>query len=589
MTASDPIEYQEDVEVLLWRDACLAAELLALLVREGRFDQARLLVKAKAGPARIAWLDIVTQALPTDIRLRTVPTGISIERLIGGLDLPATLAAGRTVAAKGLLCEADGQVIKLPMADLIESETLSQLTASLDSGEVRVERDGLSRVEPARFAMIAFDESEPDDDGVNDALSDRMTMHVKLEPVSHKTARPLATTDIGSSTEATISEEMTSQLCQTAIGFGLNSLRPAIQAVELAKAHCRLHGRSAVTEEDVAVAIRLGLLHRATRLPQASDTEQKPAPPETEDDEGNSDSIEDETNSDSALPEDMVLDAANASLPAGILEHLKSELERSGVRSKSGRHGTKRSSNKRGRPLASRSGELRQGKRLDLIATLRAAVPWQKLRNPGTGESRRIHIRSRDFRIRQFKQHSETSTIFVVDASGSTALNRLAETKGAIEILLAESYVRRDHVSLVCFRGREAEVLLPPTRALVRAKKSLASLPGGGGTPLASGLASALLLAEAERGRGRKPTVVLMTDGSANVDASGKGGRKQAMEDAENAGLSLAAADITTVLVDIGRQPQERARNLARLMNATYVPMPFANSATLSDTVRTYL
>ena len=100
-------------------------------------------------------------------------------------------------------------------------------------------------------------------------------------------------------------------------------------------------------------------------------------------------------------------------------------------------------------------------------------------------------MRRDDFRMTRFQQRTRTTTIFVVDASGSSALNRLAEAKGAVELLLADCYVRRDQVALLAFRGKEAELLLPPTRSLVRAKRSLAGLPGGGGTPLAAGIDAA--------------------------------------------------------------------------------------------------
>jgi magnesium chelatase subunit D len=93
--------------------------------------------------------------------------------------------------------------------------------------------------------------------------------------------------------------------------------------------------------------------------------------------------------------------------------------------------------------------------------------------------------------VSRFKQRRETTTIFVVDASGSAALHRLAEAKGAVELLLADCYVRRDRVAMLAFRGKGAELMLPPTRSLVRAKRSLAGLPGGGGTPLAAGMDAA--------------------------------------------------------------------------------------------------
>ncbi len=127
----------------------------------------------------------------------------------------------------------------------------------------------------------------------------------------------------------------------------------------------------------------------------------------------------------------------------------------------------------RGRPVGTRPGDPRRG-RLALIETLRAAAPWQRLRR-GEGEAR-LRITADDLRIRRLVQKRETTTIFAVDASGSAALERLAEAKGAVESLLAECYVRRDRVALVAFRGRGADLLLVPTRSLVRAKRALASL-----------------------------------------------------------------------------------------------------------------
>ena len=107
------------------------------------------------------------------------------------------------------------------------------------------------------------------------------------------------------------------------------------------------------------------------------------------------------------------------------------------------------------------------------------------------GHDRLLELRADDIRLKQAQERSDRLLIFTVDASGSSALARLAEAKGAVELLLAQAYARRDHVALVAFRGAGAEVLLPPTRSLVQTKRRLAGLPGGGGTPLASGLAAA--------------------------------------------------------------------------------------------------
>jgi magnesium chelatase subunit D len=197
-----------------------------------------------------------------------------------------------------------------------------------------------------------------------------------------------------------------------------------------------------------------------------------------------------------------------------------------------------------------------------------------------------VEVRRDDFRVTRYKERSETTTIFVVDASGSSALHRLAEAKGAVELLLAACYVRRDRVALIAFRGQGAELLLPPTRSLVRAKRSLASLPGGGGTPLAAGLDMALLLADGVQRRGGTPAVVVLTDGRANVARDGRGGRARAAEEALAAARAARVVQVKALLVDTSPHPQPRAKELAEAMGAFYLPLPYADAAALSSAVQ---
>jgi magnesium chelatase subunit D len=275
-----------------------------------------------------------------------------------------------------------------------------------------------------------------------------------------------------------------------------------------------------------------------------------------------------------------------------------------------GRSGQLTQGRLRGRPSGVKRGEPRGGARINVIETLRAAAPWQALRQrelaqkaarapasttaaatPSALDSdrdpvARVQVRKEDFHITRFKQRSETATLFVVDASGSSALNRLAEAKGAVELLLADCYVRRDSVAVVAFRGKGAELLLPPTRSLVRAKRSLASLPGGGGTPLATAIDTVGLLALGIRRKGATPVIVMLTDGRGNIARDGSPGRPKAMEDAHKAALQLRSAGFQTLLLDTSPQPQAPARQLALAMGASYLPLPYAGAAALSQAVR---
>jgi magnesium chelatase subunit D len=197
-----------------------------------------------------------------------------------------------------------------------------------------------------------------------------------------------------------------------------------------------------------------------------------------------------------------------------------------------------------------------------------------------------VRLKRADFRVTRTEQRARSTTIFVVDASGSSAVNRLAEAKGAVELLLAECYTRRDEVAVLAFRGKTAELLLPPTRSLVRAKRSLSGLPGGGGAPHGLRQQKAGIDPGSERRAGDTPTLVLLTDGRANVTLAGTGGRAQAEQEALQAASRVRAAGHRAIFLDISPRPSEQGRRLAQQMGALYLPLPYADSQRLSRAVQ---
>jgi magnesium chelatase subunit D len=585
-----------------WADALLIASVFAL-------DPAGLAgvsVKAGVGPVRDRWVGALCHLLPPSAPVRRLPIGISDSRLLGGLDLAATLQAGRPIAERGILAEADGGIILLAMAERLEPATVARLGAVMDSGEVAMERDGFGLRSPARFGVVACDESVGEDEHPHPALLDRLAFHLDLDAIDGhdlaeagpgREAIDRARARLGS---VIIPEAILRAVCGTAIALGVSSMRPSLLALSAARGIAALAGHDEVTAEDAAVAARLVLAPRATRMPVAEppQPEESEAPdasagePDSKQDGADQEDADTPDDSESAQPiQEMVLAAAKAAIPAGLLAQLRVGEAGRGRGKTSGRAGAVRQAAMRhGRPVGVRRGELRAGARLNLLETLRAAVPWQRLRRAcdpsGSAAGTRIDVRREDFRIARMKHRAETTTIFVVDASGSSALNRLAEAKGAVELLLAECYVRRDRVALIAFRGRDADLLLPPTRSLVRAKRCLASLPGGGGTPLAAGIDAAAALADGVRRQGATPVVIVMTDGHANVARGGKTGRGPAEADARSAAIAVRAAGLTALLVDISPRSHPLAGRLAADMGATYLALPSADAETLSRNVR---
>ena len=576
-------------------NALLAARLFAV-------DPAGtgVVLRAGAGPARDEWLAALRGMVPEG-PWRRLPTGISDDRLLGGLDLAGTLAAGRPVAMRGVLAEADGGVVLLPMAERLPAGTVARLTAVLDGGAVAAP-DGPAATQ---FGVVALDEGIEDEQAAP-SLKDRLAFHVELllplppgegRGEGSRRARSIAPALTphpdpipGGEGEArlllplvTAGDDIVEALCATALALGVVSIRAPLLALRVARAAAALDGRVIVSMDDAALAARLVLAPRATQVPSDADAPAPDQPPDQPDTPP--DQPDNTTETDAAEqppPGDIVLDAARAAIPAGLLAQLQTDGPR--VRKPAaGKAGTLQSG-QRGRPAGVRAGDPRGGVRLNVIETLRAAAPWQRIRAAQPG---RLQIRRDDFRITRLKQRSETTTIFLVDASGSSALNRLAEAKGAVELLLADCYIRRDQVAVMAFRGRAAELLLPPTRSLVRAKRSLAGLPGGGGTPLAAGINAGALLADQVRRRGGTPTLVLLTDGRANVGLDGRGGRARAEDEAMDAARAVRAARFAALFVDTSPRPNPVSQRIAAAMSARYVPLPYADARALSDAVRT--
>jgi magnesium chelatase subunit D len=481
----------------------------------------------------------------------------------------------------------------------------------MDDGAVLLERDGLAQRRATRFAVVALDEGLSEEESLLPALRDRLAFELDLRMIS---PRRIADTDLDSMiagslsdivaarkrlSEISVPDAVFSVLCGTALALGVDSIRASVKAVTAARASAALDGNATPGDDEVRTAATLVLAPRATRLPPAPD-QPEDAPPEEEVDEQRADPApemqdhQDEQQKDSPPPdpskdpslEDQVLEAAKAAIPAGLLSQLLagSLQQRASV----GKSGAMVKGIQRGRPAGSRRAQPVHGSRLHLIDTLRAAAPWQKLRKsiPGAqSQHQRVQVRAEDFHIARIKQKTATTTLFVVDASGSSALHRLAEAKGAVEILLADCYVRRDQVALIAFRGKAAELLLPPTRSLVRAKRSLSGLPGGGGTPLATAMDTAASVVDGLRRRGQSPVVVLLTDGRANVARDGTGGRERAQSEAMQAARQLAALQVPLLFIDTSPKPQPEAAHLAHEMRARYLPLPQAGAAAVSRVV----
>ncbi|WP_420863974.1 magnesium chelatase subunit D [Algirhabdus cladophorae] len=548
-----------------WSQAQLALTLLSI-------DPAGLggmWVRARSGPVRSQFTaDLAKLPLP----LRKLHPSVGDDVLYEGVDLGATLAQSRVVRSAGLLDSP--ATLALTMAERCPPALAARLALALD-------------VTP-QHCVIALDEGTEDDDPLPAALAARLAFQADLSDMAWSVADPwrpdqkLLRNAKFFLPKVVLSEQSRTLLVTTAVKLGIDDLRAPLMAAKTARLHAALWYREDVAPEDLEIAAQLVYTSRAVMLPER---DEQPAPPEPEMQSDTAEKGDSQTPDDIEIPQDILLDAVRANLPDDVLAKLASSKT---TRATGNGSGDVQKGNRKGRPLPARAGRLTGQTRIDLIGTLRAAAPWQPIRqslSPRGHPAPALLIQPSDIRLKRYESKSDRLLIFAVDASGSAAMTRLNEAKGAVELLLAQAYARRDHVALVSFRGQGADILLQPTRSLVQTKRQLAALPGGGGTPLAHGLKTAMEVAHGAKSKGMTPTIALLTDGRANIALDGQANRKDAADDAQRLGQSVRGQNMSALVIDMGNRPERALEALAGTMDAPYIPLPRANAQRLSTAV----
>lgn len=537
------------------------AEVALMILATDPVGVGGLWLRARAGALR----DRVTGALPAlGMPLRRLHPGAGDDVLYGGIDLAATLATGHAVRSAGVL--AGHPALVLAMAERCPGGLAARLGQWLDGGGGPV---------------FALDEGAEADEIAPPALTERLGLFVDLDGIGWGMSRAprLDAAAIAAARARlpgiTATPEAMAAMVGAAAMLGIDSLRAPMMALRVARAAAALRGADAIAEGDLELAAAMVLAHRATVIPQNEPDQDDAPPPPPEESQGEDSATPPHESTD--IPAELLLEAVRTALPADLLARLAAGRAARTAKGASG-SGARHKGNRRGRPLPPRPGTPDGQSRLDPVATLRAAAPWQTIRRRLSPDRTGVLVRREDFRLRRFQESSDRVLIFTVDASGSAALARLAEAKGAVEILLGQAYARRDHVALVAFRGAAAEVMLAPTRSLVQTKRRLAGLPGGGGTPLAAGLRAGMELARLARGRGMSPTIALLTDGRANVALDGRGDRSLAMAEAAQMARAVAVMGIPALVIDTASRPQGDLRTLAQAMAGTYLPLPRADA-----------
>lgn len=496
------------------------------------------------------------------VKVVELPLGATEDRVCGTINIERALKEGATTFEPGLLAQANRGFLYIDEVNLLEDHLVDVLLDVAASGWNRVEREGVSVEHPSRFVLIGS--GNPEEGELRPQLIDRFGLHVEIKTEEDLDSRiavverreafdrePLVFTKRFASEQEELARAINSarrnlskvkitrpvlkMIAQVCARLNVEGHRGELTMLRAARALAALEGRKRVGDNDVKRIGPMSLRHRlrhnvfedstarerileALEQTIASDAGvvseervdvKRKGETQARDvtlsfDQSRQKQLKGHENSVELPSEPPAENVTKLSLkwkPNGRGNNSPEERKSVGTRQRA-------ISERRGRHARSVVHKTTTGK-IAVAATLRALMV---ARAAGS-----LSIPPHSLRYKLFSRKRGTLFIFLIDTSGSMGRHRIGLAKRAILDLLRQSYLNRDSVAIITFRGVSASIALPPSRSILRAKRAIESLTVGGSTPLSAGMLCTVELVLRIKDQHSDKSVLLFTDGRANV------------------------------------------------------------------------
>jgi magnesium chelatase subunit D len=224
-----------------------------------------------------------------------VPLGVTEDRLIGTVDIDASMKEGKAVFQPGLLAQAHRGILYIDEVNLLDDCICNLLFSVLSEGINIVEREGISISHPSRPLLIVT--YNPDEGQLRDHLLDRIAINISANVPNTAEGRVEAcdsvirfqnrALDMMSATDeitnglrnqvifsreylqnVIIGEKQVKYLLEEARRCRVIGHRAELFSVRAAKASAALDGRETVNSDDLKRAVQLVILSKCEVMEQ---------------------------------------------------------------------------------------------------------------------------------------------------------------------------------------------------------------------------------------------------------------------------------------------------------------------------------